>query len=96
MKSRKTVNVEPTAAETDQPEAVNAMERIATPRRAEVRLGREVQHRIGQQLRSMYDEFVRQGVPPHIEELVRRLTEHNGGEEPSPPTVHDEQEDGAA
>jgi len=92
MKSRKTLNEAPTA-ETDQPEALNAMERVTAPRRAEVRLGREVQHRIGQQLRAMYDDFVRQGVPTHIEELVHRLTEHDG-EEPADPVKT--QDDGAA
>jgi len=44
-----------------------------------VRLGREVQARIGQQLRAMYDEVVKEGVPQHIGDLVRRLSEQDDG-----------------
>jgi hypothetical protein len=80
MKSRKTVNMEPTASERDAPPALDAMGRPVNQRRTEVRLGREVQHRIGQQLRAMYDEFVGQGIPQHIEKLVHRLTEQDDGE----------------
>jgi Anti-sigma factor NepR len=40
-----------------------------------VRLGREVQARIGQQLRALYDDVVNEGVPQHIAELVRRLSD---------------------
>ncbi|MGA9323905.1 MAG: NepR family anti-sigma factor [Xanthobacteraceae bacterium] len=55
------------------------MGKSGTHRRSEVRLGREVQARIGQQLRAMYDDVVSQGVPPHIDELVRRLSEQDDG-----------------
>jgi len=55
------------------------MGRPLTQRRSEVRLGREVQARIGQQLRAMYDEVVKEGVPQHIADLVRRLSEHDDG-----------------
>jgi len=48
-------------------------------RRSEVRLGREVQARIGQQLRAMYDDVVSQGVPQHIADLVGRLSEQDDG-----------------
>jgi aromatic ring-cleaving dioxygenase len=48
-------------------------------RKTEVRLGREVQARIGQQLRAMYDQVVKEGVPPHIAELLRRLAEQDDG-----------------
>ena len=48
-------------------------------RRSEVRLGREVQARIGQQLRAMYDDVVSQGVPQHIADLVSRLSEQDDG-----------------
>jgi hypothetical protein len=79
MKSRKT-NLEP--AERDKagvvgPDAEDAMDRPATPHRHDVRLGREVQARIGQQLRAMYEDFVNQGVPQHISDLVRRLSEQD-------------------
>jgi len=79
MKNRRTVNVEEKAVDADKPEAWDTMGRPVNPRRSEVRLGREVQARIGQQLRAMYEDFVRQGVPQHIEALVRRLTEQDDG-----------------
>ncbi len=37
------------------------------------KLGREVQARLGQQLRAMYDEVVNQGVPTRFTELLNRL-----------------------
>lgn len=79
MKSRKTVNVEPTVPDLEKPEGRDAMGRPVSPRKTEVRLGREIQARIGQQLRAMYDEVVNQGVPPHIADLVRRLSEQDDG-----------------
>jgi Anti-sigma factor NepR len=79
MKTGKTVNIEPPAANEDKPEARDAMGRPVTQRKGEVRLGREVQARIGQQLRAMYDDVVSEGVPPHITDLVRRLSEHDDG-----------------
>jgi hypothetical protein len=41
------------------------------------KLGRDVQARLGQQLRAMYDEVVNQGVPDRFSELISRL-EGNG------------------
>ena len=40
------------------------------------KLSREVQARLGQQLRAMYDEVVSQGVPDRFAELLNRI---NGG-----------------
>ena len=37
------------------------------------KLGPDIKAKIGQQLRSMYDDVVNQGVPQHIADLVRRL-----------------------
>ena len=37
------------------------------------KLGREVQARLGQQLRAMYDDVVSQGVPDRFTELLNRL-----------------------
>ena len=37
------------------------------------RLSREVQARLGQQLRSMYDDVVNQGVPDRFAELISRI-----------------------
>jgi hypothetical protein len=50
---------------------------VATPTRPTARLGREVQAKIGQQLRAIYDDVVNQGVPDHIADLVRRLTDRD-------------------
>jgi hypothetical protein len=47
--------------------------RTTTPKKPEARLGREVQARIGQQLRALYNDVVSQGVPQHLSDLVRRL-----------------------
>ena len=40
-------------------------------------LGREVQAQIGRQLREMYGKFVKEGVPPHIAELIDQLSERD-------------------
>ena len=79
MTTSKTVNLQPPAPSEDKAEVRNDMGRPATPRKSEVRLGREVQARIGQQLRAMYDDVVSQGVPPHIADLVRRLSDQDDG-----------------
>jgi hypothetical protein len=79
MKHRRT-NVEAAPPDHEKPEAENAQDRdpmirpvTPTPHKPEARLGREVQARIGQQLRAMYDDVVSQGVPDHINELLSRL-----------------------
>ena len=40
------------------------------------KLGREVQARLGQQLRALYDDVVSQGVPDRFTELLNRLDGH--------------------
>ena len=79
MKTGKTVNIQPPLPDEDKAEARDAMGRPANQRKSEVRLGREVQARIGQQLRAMYDDVVNQGVPQHIADLVRRLGDQDDG-----------------
>ena len=79
MKTGKTVNIEPPPPNEDNPEARGTMGRSVTHRKSEVRLGREVQARIGQQLRAMYDEVVNEGVPQHISDLIRRLSDQDNG-----------------
>jgi hypothetical protein len=37
------------------------------------RLNAEIQSRIGHQLRAMYDDVVRQGVPDRFAELIKKL-----------------------
>ena len=90
MKTRKTIDVETPGSGADAPEPRDAMGRPITPRKTEIRLGREAQARIGQQLRAMYEAVVNEGVPSHIEDLVRRLSEEELVRRLS------EQDDGAA
>ncbi len=78
MSTGKPVNLEQPAPEADGPED-QAMDTSAIQPKREVRLGREVQARIGQQLRAMYDDVVQEGVPEHISDLVRRLSEQDDG-----------------
>jgi hypothetical protein len=44
---------------------------------AEPTLGREIQTKIGQQLRAMYDDVVSQGVPSRFVDLLDRLEKRN-------------------
>jgi hypothetical protein len=75
MKHRRT-SLEPVEPVTEKPETEDPMIRPATtPHKPEARLGREVQARIGQQLRALYNDVVNQGVPQHISDLVRRLSD---------------------
>jgi hypothetical protein len=46
------------------------------------RLDKETQTKIGQQLRAMYDEVVRQGVPDRFSELLKQLEERDDDKEP--------------
>jgi hypothetical protein len=47
-----------------------------------VSLGRDVQVKIGQHLRTMYDEVVKQGVPDHLNDLLQQLDD--AGEKAKP------------
>jgi len=60
----------------EKPEGQNNMVKPTSPK-PEARLGREVQARIGQQLRAIYNDVVNQGVPPHLADLVRRLSDQD-------------------
>ena len=77
MKHRKT-NLEPLEPVAEKPENQDPMATpAATHQKPEARLGREVQARIGQQLRAMYNNVINQGVPDHIVDLVRRLSDQD-------------------
>lgn len=76
MKHRKT-NLEPVEPAAEKPGSQETMGRNSSPQKPEARLGREVQARIGQQLRAMYNDVVNQGVPQHLADLVRRLSEQD-------------------
>jgi hypothetical protein len=82
MKNRRT-SIEAVAPnqdkpDTDQPQTTEAMGRPVNPsQKPEARLGREVQARIGQQLRAMYDDVVNQGVPQRINDLIAKLSQQD-------------------
>jgi len=50
-----------------------AASRHKRPNAKPAKLGRDVQARLGQQLRAMYDDVVSQGVPDRFTELLNRL-----------------------
>lgn len=54
---------------------------VATSQRKTGGLDRQVQAKIGQQLRAMYDDVVDQGVPDRFAELLKKLDDKGG----SPP-----------
>jgi hypothetical protein len=43
------------------------------------RLSRDVQSKIGQQLRAMYDDVVKEGVPDRFSDLLRQLDKSDDG-----------------
>jgi hypothetical protein len=59
----------------------NAMEAAATRKKTTAKpakLGRDVQARLGQQLRAMYDDVLNQGVPDRFTDLLNRLENNEG------------------
>jgi len=48
------------------------------------RLGRDVQQKIGQQLRSMYDDVIKEGVPDRFTEMLRQLDSIDDGSNKGP------------
>lgn len=70
-------------SERKPPGAQAPMEATARTKKTQAKpakLGREVQARLGQQLRAMYDEVLNQGVPDRFAELIDRL-EGNGNKD---------------
>ncbi|HET9904899.1 MAG TPA: NepR family anti-sigma factor [Xanthobacteraceae bacterium] len=43
-------------------------------------IGRDIQAKIGDQLRAMYEDVVSQGVPDRFADLLRRLEQQDEGE----------------
>ena len=68
-------------AEDDKPGRPGPMLTEVNQRKARGRLGRDVQSKIGQQLRAMYDNVVNEGVPERFTEMLRQLDEQKGAEE---------------
>ena len=73
MKRNKPVSLETTTMRTE----------TAKPK-LDPKIARDIQSRIGQQLREMYDDVVKQGVPDRFSELLRQLDEagKNGSAQP--------------
>jgi hypothetical protein len=44
------------------------------------RLGRDVQNKIGHQLRAMYDDVVKEGVPDRFRDMLRQLDSSEDGD----------------
>jgi Anti-sigma factor NepR len=55
-------------------------------------LNAEIQSRIGHQLRAMYDDVVRQGVPDRFADLIRKLDAPEGGGGGDPTAKNDGRE----
>ena len=67
--------------EDEKPGRPEQMQTEATQRKARGRLGRDVQNKIGQQLRAMYDDVVNDGVPDRFVDMLRKLDEHKDDKE---------------
>lgn len=59
-----------------QPEDVVPVRTVATPR-PDAALNKDIQGKIGQQLRAVYDDIVEQGVPDRFVELLKSLDQQN-------------------
>jgi Anti-sigma factor NepR len=57
----------------DKPGRPGHMQTEVTQRKPRGRLGRDVQSKIGQQLRAMYDGVVNEGVPERFSEMLTQL-----------------------
>jgi hypothetical protein len=60
----------------DKPGKPTTMQTDVNQRKTKGRLGRDVQGKIGQQLRAMYDDVVNDGVPDRFAEMLRKLDEN--------------------
>ena len=69
--------------EDDKPGRPGHMQTEVTQRKTRGRLGRDVQSKIGQQLRAMYDDVVNAGVPDRFADLLRQLDEQKEKEKGS-------------
>ena len=61
----------PLGQQTQMETAANQRNRKGAAKPA--KLSREVQSRLGQQLRAMYDDVVNQGVPDRFNDLINRI-----------------------
>lgn len=65
---------------------MKSQSKVATPGK-QGGLNAEIQSRIGHQLRAMYDDVVRQGVPDRFAELIKKLDGQEA--QPSAPEKND-------
>jgi hypothetical protein len=65
----------------DKPGRPGPMQTEITQRKSRGRLGRDVQSKIGQQLRAMYDDVVSAGVPDRFTEMLRQLDDQKQQQE---------------
>jgi hypothetical protein len=54
------------------------MQTDLSTRKVRGRLGRDVQNKLGQQLRTSFDEIVNQGIPKEWDDFLRKLDEPKG------------------
>jgi hypothetical protein len=66
--------------DNNKPGRPGQMQTEVTQRKPKGRLGRDVQSKIGQQLRAMYDGVVNEGVPDRFAEMLSRLDEQKDKE----------------
>ena len=67
----------------DKPGRPETMQTEINQRKPRGRLGRDVQSKIGQQLRAMYDDVVSAGVPDRFTDLLKQLDEQKEKEKGS-------------
>ncbi len=67
--------------EDDKPGRPETMQTEVNQRKPRGRLGRDVQNKIGQQLRAMYDDVVNDGVPDRFVDMLRKLDEQKNGDD---------------
>jgi Anti-sigma factor NepR len=73
--------------EDEKPGRPGQMQTETTQRKPRGRLGRDVQNKIGQQLRAMYDDVVSDGVPDRFVDMLRKLDEQENGDKEKGPAV---------
>ncbi len=52
------------------------MDAAANQKKSTAKLGRDIQAKLGQQLRAMYDDVVSQGVPDRFSDLLNKLDDN--------------------
>ena len=70
--------------EDDKPGRPGHMQTEVTQRKPRGRLGRDVQNKIGQQLRAMYDDVVNSGVPDRFVTMLHKLDQEQDDKEKGP------------